>query len=272
EQTRRDVFRVTVRALRKDDDATVLIIIEDVTQTRLADEARNGFVAQATHELRTPLTNIRLLVEEAIEGGAAETPMLAKSLNIINQEARRLDRVVTDMLSVSEIEAATLTLHLDDTPLAKMFEDLETDYRVQAEEKGICLQFNLPAKIEAIRADREKLALLLHNVLGNAIKYTQRGGEVEFAAEQDEAGLRVRIKDNGPGIAPEDHERVFQKFFRTDDARVGETKGSGLGLALAREIARRHGGEIELDSEVGRGSTFTVRVPGGGVGPMNQAA
>lgn len=272
EETRRDVFRVTVRSLRKDDDATVLIILEDVTQTRLADEARNGFVAQATHELRTPLTNIRLLVEEAIENGVADSQALAHSLNIVNEEARRLDRVVTDMLSVSEIEAATLTLHIDDTPLVKLFNDLEMDYRAQAGEKSIDLAFTLPAKLEPINADREKLALLLHNVLGNAVKYTPAGGRVEVTAEQDDAGLTVSVRDNGPGIAAEDHDRVFQKFYRTDDARVSDTKGSGLGLALAREIARLHGGDINIESELGHGSTFTVRVPCHGAAAVSRAA
>ncbi len=272
EETDRDVFRVTMRALRKDDEAAVLLIIEDVTQTRIADEARNSFVAQATHELRTPLTNIRLVVEEAIESGMAENPALSQSLNIINQEVRRLDRVVADMLSVSEIEAASMSLNLDDTPLSRMFADLETDYRAQAEEKSITLTFSLPAKLETIRADREKMALLLHNVLGNAVKYTQEGGHVEFIAEQDADGLTVRIRDDGPGIATEDHERVFQKFYRTDDARISEASGSGLGLALAREIARLHGGDIELESELGHGCEFIIRIPDARSGSVNQAA
>ncbi|HHH31232.1 MAG TPA: PAS domain-containing protein [Polyangiaceae bacterium] len=272
EETSRDIFRVTLRSLRKDDDAAVLLIIEDVTQTRIADEARNSFVAQATHELRTPLTNIRLVVEEAIESGMAENPALTHSLNIINQEVRRLDRVVADMLSVSEIEAATMSLNIDDTPLARLFADLESDYRAQAREKSITLTFTLPAKLETIRADREKVALLLHNVLGNAVKYTPEGGHVEFIAEQDPEGLTVRVKDDGPGIAADDHERVFQKFYRTDEARISGTKGSGLGLALAREIARLHGGDIELESELGRGCEFIIRIPDPRSEGMNQAA
>ncbi len=268
----RDVFRVTLRSLRKDDEAAVLMIIEDVTQTRIADEARNSFVAQATHELRTPLTNIRLVVEEAIESGMAEDPALTQSLNIINQEVRRLDRVVADMLSVSEIEAASMSLNIDDTPLARLFADLETDYRAQAQEKSITLTFSLPSKLETIPADREKVALMLHNVLGNAVKYTPEGGHVEFIAEQDPEGLTVRIKDDGPGIATEDHERVFQKFYRTDEARISEAKGSGLGLALAREIARLHGGDIELESELGRGCEFIIRIPDPRWAGVNRAA
>lgn len=272
EGLRRDVLRVTVRSLRREDDATLMVLLEDITQQRIADEARNGFVAQATHELRAPLTNIRLLAEEAIEIGVAEPATLARSLNVVNQEARRLDRVVADMLSVSEIEAASLTLQINDVPLKKLFSDLEMDYTAQASEKSIDLKFDLPSKLETIQADREKLALLLHNVVGNAIKYTPEGGSVVLSAEVENSWLTVRVKDTGPGIAPEDHERVFQKFFRTDQARMSDVKGTGLGLALAREIARRHGGDVLLESELGRGSTFTVRIPGGIAGAMSKAA
>lgn len=272
EGLRRDVLRVTVRSLRREDDATLMVLLEDITQQRIADEARNGFVAQATHELRAPLTNIRLLAEEAIEIGVAEPASLARSLNVVNQEARRLERVVADMLSVSEIEAASLTLQINDVPLMKLFNDLEMDYTAQANEKSIALKFDLPPKLETIQADREKISLLLHNIVGNAIKYTPEGGAVELTAELENSWLTVRVKDTGPGIAPEDHERVFQKFFRTDQARMSDVKGTGLGLALAREIARRHGGDVLLESEPGRGSTFVVRIPGGSTGVMNKAA
>jgi signal transduction histidine kinase len=272
EGARQDVVRVTARALRKDDEATVMVLLEDITQQRIADEARNGFVAQATHELRAPLTNIRLYAEEAIDVGADDPQAVARALNVVNQEARRLERVVGDMLSVSEIEAATMTLQIDDVPLARLFEDLRLDYAAQAAEKSTDLEFALPAKLESIRADREKIALLLHNVLGNAIKYTPEGGEVRVAVEAGETELTVRVTDNGPGIAPEDHEKIFQKFYRTDDARLSESKGSGLGLALAREIARLHGGDITLESEPGRGSTFTIRVPSGTAGARSRAA
>lgn len=272
EGARRDVIRATVRALRKEDDATILVIFEDITQQRVADEARNGFVAQATHELRAPLTNIRLLVEEAIETGGGDPALMARSLTIVNQEARRLERVVADMLSVSEIEAATLTLSVNDVPLARMFSDLESDYEAQAREKSIGMAFALPPKFEGMRGDREKLSLLLHNVLGNAIKYTPEGGSVRLAAEQEAGVLTVTVTDTGPGIAPDEQEKVFQKFYRTEQARASNAKGSGLGLALAREIARLHGGDITLESAPGHGSTFIVRIPSSEGGAARRAA
>lgn len=266
------VVRVTVRSLRSADEANVLIMLEDVTQQRLAEQARNGFVAQATHELRTPLTNIRLSAEEAIDIGTEDPPAVAKLLNVVNAESRRLERVVNDMLSVSEIEAATLSLKLDTVPLARMFEEIERDYEAQALELGTSLKFSVPSKFEPIQADRDKLALAVHNVIGNALKYTPAGGSVEVEAEQDETEFRVRVSDTGPGIAPEDHENIFQKFYRTDNARGSAVAGSGLGLALARDVARLHGGDITIESELGHGATFTVRVPRSQAGPASRAA
>jgi len=268
----RGVIRATVRALRREDQAAVLIVLEDVTQQRLAEDARNSFVAQATHELRAPLTNIRLSAEEAIDVGVDDPALLAQSLNIVNAEARRLERVVQDMLSVSEIEAATMSLQVDDVPISRLLTELERDYAAQAEEAGVAMRFTVPAKLEAIRADRDKLALLLHNVVGNAIKYTPSGGSVEVQVTQTEHDFTVAVTDTGPGIAPEDHEQIFQKFYRTDTARGSAVKGSGLGLALAREVARLHGGDITVESEPGRGSTFTVRVPSGAADSPTRAA
>ena len=266
------VIRVTVRSLRSADEANVLIMLEDVTQQRMAEQARNGFVAQATHELRTPLTNIRLSAEEAIDIGDEDPPAVANLLNVVNAEARRLERVVNDMLSVSEIEAATLSLKLDNVPLARMFEEIERDYEAQATELGTTLRFTTPAKFEPIQADRDKLALAVHNVIGNALKYTPPGGTVEVEAELDDRDFRVRVRDNGPGVAAEDHEKIFQKFYRTDNARGSTVAGSGLGLALARDVARLHGGDITIESEPGHGATFTVSVPRSQGEPVSRAA
>ena len=154
----------------------------------------------------------------------------------------------------------------------KMLGDLETDYRKQAADRSISLTFNKPAKLERVFGDREKIGLLLHNIVGNAIKYTPDGGAVTVTATQSDGDWRVEVRDTGPGIAPEEQEKVFEKFYRTGDAKMSDTVGSGLGLALAAEIAKLHSGEIILESEPGAGCTFTVRLPrgtqtAGSVGP-----
>ncbi|MBL9031539.1 MAG: PAS domain-containing protein [Phycisphaerae bacterium] len=255
------VLRLTIRPVRRDDAHAAIVVVEDVTQQRVADAARNAFVAQATHELRTPLTNIRLYVEQAIEAGEGETAVRANALNVINQESRRLERLVGDMLSVSEIEAGAMKLHADDVRLDALFEELQGDYRQQAEEKGLGLRFVMPPKVPVIRGDRDKLAMALHNLIGNALKYTPRGGSVEVRVVEESGELRVEVSDTGIGIKPEESELVFERFYRAQDERVRQITGTGLGLALAREVARLHGGDVTLRSQLNQGSTFTLTVP-----------
>jgi signal transduction histidine kinase len=255
------VLRIQVRPLRKEDSPGAVITIEDVTQQRVADAARNSFVAQATHELRTPLTNMRLYLETALEDGEKDPAVRARCLNVVNLEARRLERMVGEMLSVAEIEAGSLKIRRDDVRLDKLFEEIEADFRAQAEEKKIVMEMQLPPKFPVVMGDRDKLALAVHNVVGNALKYTPQGGRVTIAAREEGKFFVVDVSDTGIGIAPSEQALVFDKFYRSKDARVSKITGTGLGLALAREVTRLHGGDVTVASEVDKGSTFTVTVP-----------
>lgn len=266
------VLRISVRPVRRDDAGVALVMIEDVTQQRVAEQARHAFVAQATHELRTPLTNIRLYVEQAQDLTEEQAAERAKCLNVINQEARRLERVVSDMLSVSEIEAGSLKLQIGEVRLDALFPELEDDYRAQAQAKDVTLRFELPPKLPVIRGDRDKLAVVLHNLIGNALKYTPAGGEVTVRVEADERRLCVHVQDNGIGISDGDAERIFDRFYRARDKRISHITGSGLGLAIAKEIAVLHGGDISVQSVLNQGSTFTVTVPSVADGAVRLAA
>jgi len=255
------VLRFIARPVRRSDSAAAMLVIEDITQQRVAEEARHAFVAQASHELRTPLTNIRLHVETAIEDGEDEPEIRAQSLNVINHESRRLERIVAEMLSVAEIDAGSFSLRRDDvTPLA-MLEQLEEDYRPQAKHKNVELVFDLPPKLPSLQGDRDKIMLAFHNLLGNAIKYTPDGGRVTVQVEVEDEKLLVQVADNGIGISEEDAPRVFEKFYRAKDARVSKITGSGLGLALARQVIQLHGGDITVESRIDKGSTFTLALP-----------
>jgi signal transduction histidine kinase len=255
------VLKFSVRPVRREDSAAAMVIIEDVTQQRVADEARNTFIAQATHELRTPLTNIRLYVETAIEEGDSNPAGRAKALNVINQEARRLENIVGEMLSVSEIEAGSFKLNRGEIRLDAFFNELFADYQVQAKDKQIRLKMNLPPKLPAIKGDRDKIVVALQNLLGNAIKYTPEAGQVTLNVNVEENLLTVEVIDTGIGIGEEDVKHVFDKFYRAKDPRVGRIVGTGLGLTLAREVVRLHGGDITVDSKLDKGSTFTLSLP-----------
>ncbi|MBM4109257.1 MAG: hypothetical protein FJ255_10685 [Phycisphaerae bacterium] len=257
------VLRFTIKPMAGGAGRQALVVIEDVTQQRVADESRNGFVAAATHELRTPLTNIRLYIDELLDPAPKEARAQEAAINVISHEARRLERIVSDMLSVSEIEAGSMAMHKDDVRLDTLLPELEEDYRAQASEKHIRLTLELPPKVPVVQGDRDKLALALHNVLGNALKYTPEGGRVSVSVTADPKRVDVSVSDSGIGVSPDEQELIFQKFYRSKDARVRTITGSGLGLALAREVVRRHGGDITVQSQVDQGSTFVVSIPVG---------
>ena len=227
----------------------------------MAEESRHAFVAHTTHELRTPLTNIRLYVETAIDEGEHNPATRAKCLNVINGETRRLERIVGEMLSMAEIEAGSFKIKTDDVRLETVFEELRSDYQQQAIEKRIELSLNLPPKLPVIRGDRDKMMLALHNLVGNALKYTPDGGRVIINVEVTPKQLLVSVADNGIGISPDDAERIFERFYRAKDPRVAKITGTGLGLTIAREVVRMHGGDITVESQIDQGSTFTMTLP-----------
>lgn len=255
------VLRFTIRAVRRQDPGAAIVLIEDVTQQRAADEARQSFVAQAAHELRTPLTNIRLYLEQLLENETPDPQAQAKALNVINQESRRLERIIGDMLSVSEIEAGSMKLRKGDVRLAALLNDLHEEFKAQAFEKGIDLSFDLPPKMPVIEGDRDKVLLAVHNLLGNAVKYTPAGGRVVLRLDATPTHVKVDVTDTGIGIKEEEFESIFQRFYRAKDQRISGITGTGLGLALARDVARLHGGDITVRSEIDKGSTFTLTLP-----------
>lgn len=255
------LLRFIVRPVRQQDVGIAMVIIEDITQKRVAEVARNSFLGRAAHELRTPLTNIQLYVENALEDCKNDPHATAKCLNVINEESRRLERVVSQILSVSEIETGSFQLKLDDVRLDVLLEALKADYKPQAKDKQITLKFNLPPKLPVLQADRDKISLALHNLLGNALKYTPKKGRVTVNATVHTDRICIEVIDSGFGISADDVERIFDKFYRAKDERVANLTGSGLGLPIAREVIRLHGGDISVESELNKGSTFTLTLP-----------
>lgn len=257
----RTILRVSVRSIRREDGAAALVMIEDVTQQRAAEDARHSFVAQAAHELRTPLTNIRLYVEQAIDASEEDREVRSEALNVINNESQRLERLVQDMLSVAEIESGSMSIQTGDVRLSQLLDDVSRDYVAQAKDKHIALRFELPPKLPVIKGDRDKLSLAIHNIVANALKYTPEGGAVavKVAWEQDE--VRIAVEDTGIGIKQEEQGLIFDKFYRAKDSRIANITGTGLGLTLARDVVRLHGGDIGLKSEDNKGSTFTITLP-----------
>jgi len=238
-----------------------VVVIRDVSQQVRADRAREEFIAQVTHELRTPLTNIRAYTETLSSGMFEDPKVITECYNVITKETRRLSRLVEDILSVSQLEVGSIELHVDGVDLKSLLSDGIRDVRGLADEKNIDIQLVLPAKLEPIRGDRDKLAVVVNNLLGNAIKYTSANGNVVVGCQAAAEEVVLTFKDNGIGIDLSEHARVFEKFQRGSNPEVQNESGTGIGLYTAREIVRRHGGDIELLSEKNKGSTFMVRLP-----------
>jgi signal transduction histidine kinase len=204
---------------------------------------------------------MRLYLETALDENEKNPTVRAEALNVVNQECRRLERLVSDILSITEIEAGSFKVKNEDVRMDAVLQDLQSDYKAQAESKGLRLVFDLPPKLPVLTGDRDKLAVALHNLVGNALKYTPPGGQVLVSAEVSAQDLLITVADSGIGISEEDAKNLFKKFQRAKDPRVAKIPGSGLGLALAREVVRLYGGDILLKSELNKGSTFTVVLP-----------
>ena len=238
-----------------------VVVVRDVSQQVRAERAREEFMGQITHELRTPLTNIRAYAETLSSGMFDDPNVVTECYNVITKETRRLSRLVDDILNVSQIEVGTIELVEDAVDFKVLLSDGVRDVRGLADDKDIDLQLVLPTKFEPVRADRDKLAVVVNNLLGNAIKYTPKGGSVIVGCQFKSDEVVITVKDNGIGIAPEDQERVFEKFQRGNDPEVQEETGTGIGLYTAREIVRRHGGDITMMSSKGEGTTMVVSLP-----------
>jgi signal transduction histidine kinase len=233
-----------------------------VTQAKEAERARDNFLYHVTHELRTPLTNIRAYAETLSQGVIEDEQTIRECYNVIMGETQRLNRLVEDILNVSQLEVGSARLDVGDVQMDKLLRSVVQDMQGTADAKNIEMVLNLPAKMPQLRGDKERLAVVFTNLVGNAIKYTPQSGRVDVRCAADAGRLRVAVGDTGYGIKPEDQEKIFDKFYRvSDDERVAKIPGTGLGLAIVKETLRLHGGSIIVESTIGQGSTFTVTLP-----------
>ncbi|TWT35919.1 Sensor histidine kinase YycG [Posidoniimonas corsicana] len=235
--------------------------LRDVTQQRLAEDMRDRFLTTATHELRTPLANIRAYAESLATVEDIDPESQKRFYNIIQSEAVRLSQLVDDLLDVSRMQAGALAIDRREMDLARLVDEVTQKVDASMQEHCIDFRCELPPKYPKVYADKSKLAAAVVNLLGNAAKYTPDGGRVTFRVEASDNTLEFSVADTGIGIGPDELAHVFDRFFRSDDDRVREIPGSGLGLSLTQEIARLHGGELTVDSELNVGSIFRLTIP-----------
>ena len=242
-------------------EADTILFVQDVTQVKEAERARDNFLYHVTHELRTPLTNIRAYAETLSQGVIDDEQTVRECYNVIMGETRRLNQLVEDILNVSQLEVGSARLNVGEVHLDELLRKVVQDVQANADEKQIDLVLGIPAKLPRVRGDRDRLAVVFVNLVGNALKYTPPQGRVDVTCAAESGRVRITVTDTGYGIPPEDHDRISEKFYRVDDPRVAESPGTGLGLSIVKETIRLHGGAILVASSEDKGSTFTVLLP-----------
>jgi two-component system phosphate regulon sensor histidine kinase PhoR len=236
----------------------IVVTVTDITQRRRLEVLRRDFVANASHELKTPVAALRALAETLLTALPDDPEAGRRFAERIGREAERLDVLVRDLLDLSRVERGTLDVEPVD--LVGLAKEVAGGYADRAEERRIRLHTELQPQVW-MRGDRAQLGLLLSNLLDNALRYTPSKGTVRVRLEATESRAVIQVNDTGQGIPAGELPRVFERFYRVDKARTRETGGTGLGLAIVRHVAEAHGGAVQVDSELGRGSTFTVTLP-----------
>jgi two-component system phosphate regulon sensor histidine kinase PhoR len=239
----------------------VVLVLHDISELRRLERVRRDFVANVSHELKTPLTAIQGFAETLLGGALEDAQNSRRFLEIIRDHAVRLGRLTDDLLKLSQIEAGKLELDLHPVAVIELIESCVETARLQAAQKQLALVVDAAPGLPSVRADSSRLREVLQNLLDNAVQYTPAGGRITVRAAPGEGGVVISVADTGIGIPQADQERIFERFYRVDAARSREVGGTGLGLSIARHLVEAHGGRLTVESEVGRGSTFSVFLP-----------
>jgi two-component system sensor histidine kinase SenX3 len=255
---RGETIWVQARAARMENN-NVMLLVEDRTEAKRLEETRRDFVANISHELKTPIGAIGLLAE-ALQGATDDPQMVTKFAGNLYRESRRLGSLVQEIIQLSRLQSADLSKTGDLVDLEGIVHESVERNQVISEAKNITLEVDAPSGI-VVYGDHEMLTMAVKNLIENAILYSESGSSVGIGLRSIDGVAEIAVTDHGVGIASEDQERIFERFYRVDPSRSRETGGTGLGLAIAKHVASNHRGEIKLFSQLGLGSTFTLRLP-----------
>jgi two-component system sensor histidine kinase SenX3 len=253
---------LTMRATPLIDRESVLgavAIIEDVSERRRLEAVRRDFVANISHELKTPVGALSL-VAETLEG-EDDPDIVGRLSRRMRTEAERLSHIIEDLLDLSRIESEESPSR-DPVPVHLILGQAVERLRPAAQHRGIRLDVEEPPPEVLVRGDRRQLVSAVHNLVDNAVKYSEDESSVQVMVEDSNGWVDISVADHGIGIPSRDLERIFERFYRVDRARSRDTGGTGLGLSIVRHVAGNHGGEVRVVSREGEGSTFTLRLPG----------
>lgn len=247
--------------IEEEKNTGVVVVWQDMTERQKLDDLRKEFVANVSHELKTPLTTIKTYSETILDDGLENKEMAISFLGVINKETDRMNRIVSDLLTLSRIDYHKLSWKMNRFSIDDLLGELTETLSVPAKKHQHSLTYIAPENLPEIVGDRDRIQQLLINILSNAIKYTPNGGTIRIVAGVRGGEVHIQVKDNGIGIPKEDLDRLFERFYRVDKARSRERGGTGLGLSIAKEIADAHGGRISIESQVQKGTTVHIYLP-----------
>ena len=256
--------RLQLRAMPLDGpsppDDEVMCMVTDVSGRRHQEEFYRSFIQNISHELLTPLAAIAGHVANIKECSIEEVESWRYSQDTIEREVRRLTGLTSNLLLLSRLESG-VPLRLESTNIGVVVEEAVAGLLRVAQAKGIELSIQSPPRLPRTRADRHRIKQVFINLLDNAVKYCPEGSEVQVRLETDGESIIVEVADDGPGIPPEDLPHIFEKMYRVEKESTRAVEGSGLGLSIVKRIVELHGGHIAVESMVGEGTTFRVRLP-----------
>jgi two-component system phosphate regulon sensor histidine kinase PhoR len=263
----RQHFQVITAPIVGGGEWTTLVVVRDLTDVKRVEQVRRDFVANVSHELRTPLASIKSVIE-TLQSGALDDQVAAQDfLSRADAEVDRLVQIVEELLELSRIESGRVPLARQPVRMGEVLAVAVERLRPQAEKEGLTLTLEVPPDLPPVIGDAERLEQAAVNLLHNAIKFTPRGGSIRVSAHREDGAVTVSVSDTGVGIAPEDLPRIFERFYKVDRARAqaaagpSGSGGTGLGLAVVKHTVEAHGGTVSVESEMGRGSTFSFSIP-----------
>lgn len=234
-----------------------VFVFHDITELKKVERIRKDFVANVSHELKTPLTSIKGFVEALQDGAIKDPEQSVRFLSIISDRTDRMNKIISDLLQLSQIESKEFELKVEPFLFKESIDEAIHSLKRSADEKSQDIHVGLHSEDQKVLGDKYRINQALTNLLDNAIKYTPEKGNIKIQTLDKGDSVEIAVQDNGIGIPQKDLSRIFERFYTIDRARSRELGGTGLGLSIVRHIIQAHGGEVEVESEMGKGSRFS---------------
>jgi len=225
------------------------------------DNMRRDLIAWVSHDLQTPLTSMRAILEAVSDGMVDDPDEVKRYLHTAQRDVRNLSSLIDDLFQMAQLDAGGFPLSRDNASLADLVSDTLESFTELAKQQGIALEGNVDLEVDPVHMDTQAIGRVLNNLIGNALRHTTNNGRVSVWVRRTTQGVEVTVSDTGEGIRAEDIQHIFERFYRGEKSRNRGTGGAGLGLAIARGIVRAHGGDIKVESEIGKGTQFTFYIP-----------